>query len=129
MPYSLASFADDEEREPGRERGGGRERHGAELRPGKPVDPLPGDRVGDPATELSEQLGLGLEAVLVEVVARPAAGAQDEVTLKVRPLSDPPSELGVVHPRALASALRPSGMSRSPGAVDGASETIEPSSK
>ena len=86
----LRLLAHDQERQAGRERRRRGERDRAELGPGE------ARRVGlvlatasrDPLAERAEQLGPRLEAVLVEVVARAAARAQDEVALEVRVLAE-----------------------------------------
>ena len=130
-PVGLRFLADDEEREAGGERRRRRERDGAELRPGEEVRPVAVRRGGrgDPLAERAQELRLGLEAVLVEVVRRALPGAEDEVALEVRALLEAGRELRVVHGRAAARTSWPSRTRRSPGSLPAGSEIIEPSSK
>src|SRR5205085_5754212 len=55
----------------------------------------------EPLSERPEQLGTGLEAVLVEVVAGAPARAEDEVALEVGVLAQRGAELGLVVKGAL----------------------------
>ena len=89
------------------------------------------DRLGEPIAERPEQVGPGLEAVLVEVVARTAPGAEDEIALEVGVLAERGPELVAVHlgaggreqlarerragarPRASPRSARPSSRRRS----------------
>src|SRR5438445_2488771 len=111
----LRFLANDQERKARRERGGGRERDGAELRPREPVrlGLVQGDSRGEPLAERAEQVGPGLEAVLVQVVARAPAGTQDEVALEVRVLLERAPKLGVVQLRT-GRAERGSGVLEQP---------------
>ena len=99
MPYSFASPRHDQERQAGRKRGRRCERNRAELRAGQPRGPglRLGHRGGKPHAERLEQVGDGLEAVLVEVVPGALAGAKDEVPLEVGMLAQGGDELRVVH--------------------------------
>ena len=81
-------------------------------------------RLGDALAEGGEEVGPGLEAVLVQVVARAAARAQDEVALEVRDLAD----LRPERRHLAARRLRASGSRRSASGVPSAIEIIEPSS-
>ena len=56
-----------------------------------------GHRGGEPRAERLEQVGNGLEAVLVEVVRGALAGAKHEVALEVGMLAQGADELRVVH--------------------------------
>src|SRR4051794_7721139 len=127
----LRRLAHEEERQTGRERRRGGEGDRAELGAGEPVGAglELGCGGGDALAERREQLGPGLEPVLVEVVLRALAGAEHEITLQVRDLLDPGAELGVVHGRALRSAVRASSSSASPSALPGSREIIVPSAK
>ena len=70
-----------------------------------------------------------LEAVLVQVVGRLLARAEDEVPFEKGVLAKPAGELGVCHPRAAARTRRAIGRSRSPSGDPGTNEIIEPSAK
>ena len=65
-----------------------------------------------PLADGAEQVGAGLEAVLVEVVARALPRAEQEVPLEVGVLADEGRELGVVHERACDRIRRPIGKRR-----------------
>ena len=73
----------DQERLPGGKRGGDGQGHRAELGAGEPVGA--GLHLGrpprDPLPQLAEDVGLRLEAVLVQVIGRAPAGAQEKVAL------------------------------------------------
>src|SRR5437762_3060981 len=86
------------------------------------------DGVTAPETGLA-QLGLRLEAVLVEVVARAPSRAQDEVALQVRALGQRSLQVVVRQAPATRSTSRASGSSRSASGEVSGSDTIEPSSK
>lgn len=126
----LRLLADDQEGQARDERGGGDEGDRAELGAREQA----GLRFGlernarDPLAERLEQLRTGLEAVLVEVVARAAARPEDEVALQVGMLAERPLEL-VVGQRAAARTARARGSRRSASAEPSVSETIDPSSK
>ena len=95
--------------------------------PARPHDlwlDLPGS-VREPHTELPQQLRLGLEAVLVEVVGRAPAGAEDEVAFEQRVL-DEEADLEDAVIRADASVAASTRSSRS--GEPGSSDTVEPSS-
>src|SRR5919108_4077011 len=126
----LGFLADDDERETRRERRRRGERDGAELRAGEErrLRLVLAHRPGNPVAERSEQVGPGLEAILVEVVAGAATRPEDEVAFEVRVLPQRARELGVVHPRTARSASRPSSSRRSESGEPSGSETIEPSS-
>ena len=55
------------------------------------------NRVGDGLSERRQQLGPRLEAVLVEVVRRAPARAQDEIALEVGVLAQRRRQLGALH--------------------------------
>src|SRR5207302_3200606 len=114
----------------GRERRRSGQRDGPELRSGQPV--CLGldleDLRRDPLADRAEQLRAGLEAVLVEVVARPAARAEHEVALEIRLLPERGPELFVGQERAASRTSRASGSRRSASGEPSVSETIEPSS-
>src|SRR2546421_144726 len=85
---------------------------------------------GQAGVELRQDVGPRLEAILVQVVGRALAGAQQEVPLEIRVLAQ--SELQVVVrqvPRVLRMTSRASGSSRSAPGEPFVSESIEPSSK
>jgi YihY family inner membrane protein len=107
-PVALRLLADDEKRQAGGERGRGRERHGAELGSGDPrcVRLVLSHLCRQAFAEGAQQLGLRLEAVLVEVVARAAAAPQDEVAFEIRVFPQRVAELGVSHPRSLRGVHR-----------------------
>jgi hypothetical protein len=73
----LGLLAHDQEREARLERGGGGQGDRSELGAAEQVGlgVVRGDRGRDARSERAQELRPGLEAVLVEVVARPAAGA------------------------------------------------------
>ena len=125
----LRRLADEQERQPGGERRGRRERNGAELGAGEAgrVRLLLRDGVGERLAQRAEQVGAGLEAVLVEVVARAAARAQDEVAFEVGVLGERGGELvaGSSCGRSTASASSTSGCR---AATSAAGRRIEPSS-
>ena len=89
-PVVLRLLADDQERNAGGERRGRGEGDGSQFRAGEPhrLRLVLGNRRSDVLAEGRQQVRLGLEAVLVEVVARAAAGSEDEVALEVRVLAD-----------------------------------------
>ena len=88
------------------------------------------DGAGDPVTERGEDVGPGLEAELVEVVARPLAGAQDEVAFEIGSRDDRLTELRVVHDFPAATrTCRASGSSRAASGEPDPNVTKEPSSK
>ena len=82
----FARLADDQERQPGLERGGRREGHRAELRPGEPDGRglLGPTAARDALAERAEQVGSGLEPVLVEVVASSGARTAGRSRLRDR---------------------------------------------
>src|SRR5579862_2817398 len=104
----LRLLADDDERQPRLERRGRRERDGAELGRGDPrrVRRVLRDLCGDALAQRAQDVWARLEAVLVEVVARPLAGAEDEVALQVRVLDERAAELSVVHVQRRARRVR-----------------------
>src|SRR5438093_9024955 len=128
----LRLLADDQERKARGQRRRCRERNRAELGAGKP-DRVRLEGVGRLCNRLpqrAEQLGAGLEAVLVEVEARAAARTEDEVALEIRVLAKSEGELLAVHyPRAVESSSRACDSSRSAPGAPSASETIDPSPK
>src|SRR5262245_41541427 len=79
-PVLLGLVADDHERKPGGDRGRGGEHDCAEDRACEPgrfgLELL--DSSGQALPERAENVGLGLEAELVEVEARPSPRAEDE---------------------------------------------------
>src|SRR5690348_4560117 len=83
----------------------------------------------DQRSERAEQVGAGLEAVLVEVVARAPARAQHEVALEVRVLAQRGAELVAIHPRAATRSSRAGESSRSASGAPLPTVTNEPSSK
>ena len=89
-PVLLGGLADDQERQARGQRGSRRECHRTELRAGEPnrVRLVLGDGCCDVLAERREQVGPGLEPVLVEVVARAPPRAKDEVALEVCMLLD-----------------------------------------
>src|ERR671936_4570 len=82
-PVLLRRLTDDQERKAGDKRSCRGERDGAELGRGQErrVRRMLGCLGRDELPERAEQLRPRLEAVLVEVVLRPSAGAEDEVAL------------------------------------------------
>src|SRR3990172_4876386 len=104
---ALRLLAHDQEGEPGLERRGGGQRDRPELGAceERRVRLLLAGLRGDPLPERPQEVGAGLEAVLVEVVARAPAGAQNEVALEVRVLADQPGELEVVQRSAAAGRV------------------------
>ena len=88
-----------------------------------------GDRLGKPLAEGAEEVGPGLEAVLVEVVRAATPRAQDEVAVQQRVVGQRPGELFVRHGRA---AARNASVARASAAVTsgvvGCSDSIAPSS-
>src|SRR5262245_40358979 len=130
-PVPLRLVAHDQERQLRRQRGGRRDDDGTELRRGEPnrVRLVLGDGRRDVLAERREHLRARLEAVLVEVVMRAAARAEDEVALEVRVLAEGGSEVLALHVRAARSASR---AWTSSGAASGeslCSDTSEPSAK
>ncbi len=107
-PVTLRFLADDEERQARSERGCGGKRDGAELRPGdlRRVRLVLAHLGRQTLAERAQQLGLRLEAVLVEVVARAPAAPEDEVALEVRMLLQRASQLRVRHGRSLRGVHR-----------------------
>src|SRR5947209_8771282 len=95
----LCVLAHDEERQSRLERCGGGECDGAELRTGDPhgLGIVLADLRSKPLAKRAKKVGPRLEAVLVEVIARAAAAAQDEVPLEVRVLLERAPQLVVVH--------------------------------
>jgi hypothetical protein len=84
---------------------------------------------GNVVTEHGEQVGPGLEAVLVEVVARAAPRTKDEVAFEVRVLAKSAGELFARQDRAARIASRANGMRRAPWGESPSTEIIEPSAK
>src|SRR5579862_134301 len=127
----LRLLADDEERQARFERRGGRERDRAELGRGEPngIGRVLADDGGDALAERAQQIGPGLEAVLVEVVLRALAGAEDEVALEIGVLDERAAQLGVLHRRAAASASRAIGSTASASSEPSTYVIIVPSSK
>jgi hypothetical protein len=127
----LRRLAHDEERELRREGSSRRERDGTELRAGEPygVRLVLADCDRDVLAERGEQVWPGLEAVLVEVVARPAPGAKDEITLEVGVLAQRRGEVVPLHDRAARTASRANGSSRAAWGESPVTETMEPSAK
>src|SRR5215208_1861546 len=129
-PVRLRLGAHDHEGETRGQRGRGGQRDGAELGACQPrrirlglAYPCP-----YPASELAEQLRPRLEAVLVEVIARAAAGAEHEVALEQRVAANRLAELVVGHARPVAAIALPAraSMRRACG-VPRSSDSIEPS--
>ena len=130
-PVLLRLVADDQERQARGERGcrgeddctqlRARDAHGFRL--------VLRNRGGDVVTEHGQQVGPGLEAVLVQVVARAAARAQEEVALEVGVLAKRRSELVALHDRAERIASRARGISREASGESPAMEIIDPSAK
>src|SRR6266498_5269715 len=131
-PVVLRLLAHDQERQAGRERGRRDQGNCAQLGTGEPLGlglEL-ARRLCDASAEGAEQLGPGLEAILVEVVTRAASGAQDEVALEVGVLPQRRPQLAWLHQlRAVASSSRAWPSKRSASAEPSVSETIEPSPK
>src|SRR3954451_11018062 len=148
----LRLSAHDHEGQPGRQRGGGCERDRAELRSREQrrvIGVLAHNR-GDALAQRAQQVRARLEPVLVEVVLRALARAEQEVALEVRRLAERLPEL-VAHRRASApeaprfpgrasaawppalpaacSASRAGGSSASASGEPSTYETIEPSAK
>ena len=95
MPYSFAVSRTIRNGSPEASDADGGQRDGAERRAGE-ADGVGLELAGrrrEPLAERAEQLRLRLEAVLVEVVARAAAGAEDEVALEQRVLAELRAEL------------------------------------
>ena len=117
------------------QRGRGRQWHGAELGGGEPrrIRRVLSDGRRDPLAERAQQLGSRLEPVLVEVVARPLPGAEQEVALEIRVLDESFCELVAQVRRcercAAASASRATGISFSASGEPSTNDTIEPSPK
>src|SRR5438309_3036734 len=101
-PVALRLLADDQEREAGLEGRGGGKRDRAELRAGEAggLRLVLADLAREALAERAQQLGARLEAVLVEVVRRAPAAAEDEVALEVRVLLEGRAQLAVGHARA-----------------------------
>src|SRR5918995_228305 len=78
----------------------------------------------EPLAERAEQLGPCLEAVLVQVIGRAAAGPQQEITLEQRVLAQSGAEL-IGH----QSARRATPSRRCAATASSAKATVEPSSK
>src|SRR5436190_13779855 len=128
----LRLLADDQEREARGEGSRGREWDGAELGAGKAscvrLDLLCG--LCNRVAERPEQLGAGLEAVLVQIELRAPARAEAEIAFEVGDLPPGRNErLPLHYPRAVESSSRACASSRSAPAEPSASETIEPSPK
>ena len=123
----LRFLADDQEGQAALERRRGGERDGSELRPGEPdrVRLVLAHGVGDRAAERREQVGAGLEPVLVEVVLRAAAGAEDEVAFEVGGVAERAGELVPRHDAASRSCAI--GRRRSASGDPSVKECIEPS--
>src|SRR5262245_44661097 len=85
-PVVLGRVPDHEERQPRDERRGCGQDDAPEHGRGEPhrLRLVLADDGGDLLAERREEVGPGLEAVLVEVVARPLAGAEEEVPLEIR---------------------------------------------
>ena len=95
----LGGLADDQKRKTGRERRSSGESDGAELGAGEAVGVglVLANRLRERRAERPQEVGLRLEAVLVEVVLRAAPGAEEEVALEVGRLAQAAGELGSVH--------------------------------
>src|SRR6186997_3151936 len=122
----LGFTAHDDEGQTGRHCCRSCQRHRPESGAGKPNSVRLGVAYGarECLAERTENLGLGLEPVLVEVPGRRAPGAKDEIALEQRPLDEQPAELVVRHVR---SAERVIEASRSNPGVPGSSTTADPS--
>src|SRR5438105_11033617 len=124
-PVALRLLADEQEREPRRERPRRSEHDRAELgaREARRVRSMLADHVRDQLAQLPQQLRPRLEAVLVEVVRRALPRAEHEVALEVGMTADRRGELVGAHSaaRAISSSRSASGPS--------SSESIEPSSQ
>src|SRR6186997_1275968 len=109
----------------------GRERDGTQLRPSEPrrVGLVLGDLGGEVLAERREHVRLRLEAVLVEVVARPAARAEDEVALEVRVVEKLCAELFAPHAPAARRASRACARSTAACGESPWSDVREPSAK
>src|SRR5206468_13126771 len=96
---ALRRLARDLEREPRFERRRRRERDSPELRACDHcrIGRVLADACGDALAECAQEVGPRLEAVLVEVVARAFAAAQQEVPLEVRVLLQRALQLLVGH--------------------------------
>src|SRR6188472_1859296 len=127
----LGRGAHDHERDARRERRRGRERYGTQLRTSEPrcVGLVLGDLGGKVLAERREHVRLRLEAVLVEVVARPAARAEDEVALEVRVVEERGAELVALHAPTARRASRACARSTAACGESPWSETSEPSAK
>src|SRR5579859_368689 len=127
----LRLLADDEERQAAFERRRSRERDGAKLWAGEPVRVrcVLAHRRGDAPAERAQEVGPRLEAVLVEVVPRPLARAEEEVALEIGRVDERSSQLLVVQRRAAATASRAIGRSVAASGDPSANEIIEPSPK
>ena len=128
----LGLLPHDQERKAGREGGRRGERDRPELGPGDADSRRRdlADPPGEPLAEGGEQVGPRLEAVLVEVVARALAGAEDEIALQVRVLADPPGEIGVregAQLRACQRTRRATGSRRAASSEPSGNVTMEPS--
>ena len=126
----LRRLAHDEEWQPRFERRCGRKRDRAELGRREPrrVRRVRLDLGRDPVAERAQDVGPRLEAVLVEVVARPLAGPEDEVALQVGVLDERAASSAVIA-RAAASASRATGSSSPASGEPSSYVIIEPSSK
>ena len=118
--------ADEKARQAARKRCGSSKSHGAQLGPSDPRRPRR-YKLSDQRRYGSKKLRPRFETVLVEVVRRPPAAAEDEVPLEVRVLLERRAQLGVGHARAACSAPRAS--SSSGAASCSFSVTSEPSSR
>ena len=96
---ALRLLADDQKRQSGRERCRGRERDRAQLGAGESnrVGLRGANRIRERLSERRQQLGPRLEAVLVEVVGRAPARAQDEIALEIGVLAQRRRQLGALH--------------------------------
>ena len=104
---------------------------GAKLGPCEPdgLRLVLGDRGGDVVAEGGQQVGARLEAVLVQVVVRRAAGAEDELALEIRVLADGCRKLVPLHGRAARRTSRACATRRAASEPAPWSEVSEPSAK
>src|SRR6188768_3082567 len=128
-PVLLGLVSDDHEREARGERCRRGQHDGAEnrTREADSIGLVLLHRLREPAAERLEHVGLGLEAELVEVEARPLARTEDEVTLQVPVLDERLCKLLVVH--AAARTSRASASRRAPSATSSPSDVSEPSAR
>src|SRR6266545_409095 len=130
-PVLLRRLAHNQEGQAGRERRCRRQRNRPQLGTGQPhrVRLVLGDGGCEVLAERGEQVRPGLEAILVEVIARAAPRPKHEVAFEIGVLAERGGELFPSHDRATRTAWRASGIKRVAWGESPSTETIEPSPK